>query len=213
MGRTEGPRGWFISFEGGDGAGKTTQVRLLAEALRTAGRAVVTTREPGGSPGAEEIRTLVVTGAPDRWDAVTEALLMSAARRAHVEATIRPALAQGAVVISDRFADSTTAYQGHAGGVPLDTLERLRQVAVGDLMPDLTLILDLPVDEGLARSRHRGGADRFEGKGRDFHERLRRGFLTIAAAEPARCRVIDARGDAAVVHQALWPIVRERLGL
>ncbi len=211
MGRTDPGR--FITVEGGDGAGKSTQVRRLAEALRAAGREVVTTREPGGAPGAEEIRALVVTGAPDRWDAVTEALLMSAARRSHVAATIRPALARGAVVISDRFFDSTTAYQGHAGGVPLDLLEQLRRIAVGDLTPDLTLILDLPVEAGLARSRDRGGAARFEAKGVDFHERLRRGYLAIAAAEPERCRVIDAGGDAESVHRALWPIVAQRLGL
>jgi dTMP kinase len=206
-------RGRFITFEGGEGAGKSTQVQLLVEALRQAGRDAVATREPGGSSGAEEIRALLVSGDPGRWDTMTEALLVAAARRDHLRSTVRPALAAGRWVVSDRFADSTTAYQGYAGGVALDALVRLHELATDGFRPDLTLILDLPAAAGLARAGGRGGAaeDRFEKKGLAFHERLRAGFLEIARNEPGRCAVIDAALAVEAVHAAVWRVVRERL--
>src|SRR5579872_1063912 len=174
-------RGRFVTFEGGEGGGKSTQAKLLARALEAAGHAVVLTREPGGAPGAEEIRKLIVEGAPERWDAVTEALLISAARREHVVRTIEPALATGHWVVCDRFADSTQAYQGEGRGLDRAMLDGLRQLAIGALAPDLTLILDLPASLGLERARQRsGGAQRFEAMDLAFHERLRRGFLAIA---------------------------------
>jgi dTMP kinase len=170
------------------------------------------TREPGGSPGAEELRKLFVGGEPGRWDASTEALLVTAARRDHLVRTIWPALDEGTWVVSDRFADSTIAYQGSAGGVRRADLDALYRLIAGDFKPDLTLILDLPVELGLARAAARGGDDRFEKKGRDFHERLRAGFLAIAAAEPRRCAIIDASMAPEAVHGAIWKVVRERLG-
>jgi dTMP kinase len=206
-------RGRFITVEGGEGAGKSTQVGLLAAALGRAGVSVLRTREPGGSPGAEEIRGLLVSGAPGRWDALTEALLLSAARRDHVLRTIRPALAAGTWVVCDRFADSTMAYQGHAGGVDRATLETLGRLATDGLRPDLTLVLDLPVPIGLARAaRRQGGEDRFERMGGEFHERLRAGFLEIARGDPARCAVIDAAGDPDATHAAILAVIRDRLG-
>lgn len=203
----------FITFEGGEGAGKSTQVRLLAEALRQRGIDVLTTREPGGAPGAEEIRRLLVEGDGGRWDAVTEALLHTAARREHLLKTVRPALAAGRWVISDRFADSTVAYQGYAQGVPLADLAKLYEVAVGDFAPDLTLILDLPVEEGLKRAAGRGGKeDRYERMGREFHEKMREGYLEIAKQAPKRCAVVSALGAADDVHQAVLAAVDSRLG-
>ena len=180
-------RGRFITLEGGDGAGKTTQIKALQSALEAEGLTVVVTREPGGSAGAEEIRTLLLHGHDYHWDGLTEALLNYAARRDHILKTIEPALADGTWVISDRFFDSTTAYQGVGHGVTADTLNVLRTAAIGDFAPDLTLILDLPVDVGQGRVQARGGAkDRFELLDRDFYERLRQAFLNIADAEPNR---------------------------
>ena len=185
-------RGRFITFEGGEGGGKSTQVRRLADRLRDRGEVVVT-REPGGSPGAEAIRALLVSGPVERWSPISETLLMYAARRDHIERVIAPALARGAWVICDRFYDSSRAYQGAAGGAPAGLLQALEAEVVGEVIPDLTLILDLPVKTGLARASRRGQAEgRFEAKGAEFHERLRAAFLQIAAAEPERCRVIDA---------------------
>ena len=151
-------------------------------------------------------------GAPGRWDAATEALLVSAARRDHLVRTVWPALDRGDWVVSDRFADSTIAYQGSAGGVRRADLDALYRLVAGDFKPDLTLILDLPVELGLSRAAARGGDDRFEKKGRDFHERLRQGFLAIAAAEPQRCAVVDGSTGPESVHEAIWKIVRERIG-
>ena len=206
-------RGRFITLEGGEGAGKSTQIRLLAEALQAGGRSVLTTREPGGSDGAEEIRALLVKGEVMRWDGMTEALLNYAARRDHVVKVIEPALAAGRWVISDRFFDSTTAYQGVGHGVDRPHLDALRRVAIDDFAPDLTLILDLPVADGLARAHGRGGdEDRYERMGRDFHERLRRAFLDIAAAEPERCAVIDAGAEVEAVQAAIMTEVETRLG-
>ena len=205
-------RGRFITFEGGEGAGKSTQVRILAERLRGAGLEVVATREPGGSTGAEAIRALLVTGEVDRWSAVSETLLMYAARRDHIERTIRPALERGAWVISDRFADSTRAYQGAGGGVAPGFVAALETFVLEQTRPDLTLILDLPVEQGLARAGLRGGAEaRFEAKGSAFHQRLREGFLGIAKAEPNRCVVLDAAAPPDVVSDAVWSVVAGRL--
>lgn len=205
-------RGRFITFEGGEGGGKSTQARRLAEQLRLLIREVVVTREPGGSPGGELIRGLLVNGEVDRWSAVTETLLMYAARRDHVERVIGPALAAGGWVVSDRFADSTRAYQGAGGGAPHDLIVALEQHVVGETMPDLTLILDLPVELGLSRAAQRGVAEaRFEAKDIAFHERLRERFLAIARMEPERCAVIDASQSADDVAQAVWAVVEDRL--
>lgn len=206
--------GWgrFITLEGGEGAGKSTQARRLAEALAARGVDCLLTREPGGSPGAEEIRALLVNGEPGRWSPTTEALLLTAARRDHLERTVRPALAAGRWVVCDRFSDSTLAYQGYGAGVPLDDLRALLRLALGGFSPDLTLVFDLPVDVGLARAAARaGGEDRFERMGRDFHQRLRDGFLAIAAAEPERCAVIDAGADIDAVTVDVLAVVSARL--
>lgn len=186
--------GRFISFEGGEGTGKSTQIRLLAERLRAAGHEVVVTREPGGTEGAEAIRTLLLNGDPGRWSPVTEALLMNASRADHVERLVRPALERGAWVLSDRYADSTFVYQGIAGHVGGDALRALHTHATQDLWPDLTIVLDLPEGEGLDRALARGGEGRFEAKGAAFHAAVRHGFRQRAAGEPSRCRLIDASG-------------------
>jgi dTMP kinase len=205
--------GKFVTFEGGEGAGKSTQVGLLAAALRRSGIAVRTTREPGGSPGAEAVRRLLLEGEVERWDPVSEALLLVAARRDHVGRVIRPSLRQGIWVVSDRFADSTIAYQGYGKGVPLDELRALHRIALGDFEPDLTVILDVPTELGLARAVARSSADRFERLDCEFHERLRRGFREIAAANPIRCALIDASGDPQTVHQAVLAKVEQHLGM
>jgi dTMP kinase len=206
-------RGRFITFEGGEGAGKSTQLGRLAERLRAQGLEVVATREPGGSPGAEAIRALVLNGAADRWSPVTETLLMYAARRDHIERVIAPALARGAWVVCDRFADSTRAYQGAAGGTDPALIAALEAQVLGPARPDLTLLFDLPPETGLARAQARGGEQRFESKGLAFHTRLREGFLAIARAESERCVVIDAARARGAVETAVWDAVRERLGL
>jgi dTMP kinase len=205
-------QGRFITFEGGEGAGKSTQVRRLAERLRGRGE-VLTTREPGGSPGAEAIRALLVNGPVERWSPVTETLLMYAARRDHIERVIAPALARGAWVICDRFYDSTRAYQGAAGGAPQALIQALETEVVSAVVPDLTLILDLPVEIGLARATERGGGEgRFEAKGLDFHQRLRTAFLDIAAHEPDRCRVIDAAGTVDQIGERIEAVAAARWG-
>ncbi len=206
-------RGRFITIEGGEGAGKSTQAKRLCEVLETRGLTAVQTREPGGSPGAEDIRRLLVSGEPGRWDAMSETLLHFAARRDHLENTVHPALARGEWVVCDRFADSTFAYQGCAQGLGRDVVERLYEIVVGRFVPDLTVILDLPVEVGLARARERGGDDRYERMDAAFHERLREGFLEIARREAGRCVVIDARPDADAVHTAVAAAVKQRLGL
>ncbi|GAB1479802.1 dTMP kinase [Paracoccaceae bacterium] len=183
--------GLFLSFEGIDGSGKSTQARLLAEALRGQNREVVLTREPGGSPGAEEIRRLVLEGAADRWSTETELLLFTAARRDHLEKTIRPALARGAVVICDRFADSTRIYQGLTRGDLRETVDRLHALMIGT-EPDLTFLIDIDATEGLARATARPGKElRFEGMGLSLQEKARAGFLALASAQPARFRVVS----------------------
>ncbi|MGE0152957.1 MAG: dTMP kinase [Reyranellaceae bacterium] len=204
--------GKFITIEGGEGAGKSTQIRLLAEWLSERGIPIVATREPGGSPGAEAIRKLLVEGSADKWDGLTEALLHCAARRDHLVRTVWPALARGEWVISDRFADSTRAYQGYGHGLPLPTVDRLYELTVGDFKPDLTVLLDLPAEEGLKRAaKRKGGERRYESMDIEFHRRLRDGFLEIARAEPQRCVVIDASGTLEAVHMALLMAVIQRL--
>lgn len=206
--------GKFITFEGGEGAGKSTQLKRLVARLEKAGREVVATREPGGSQGAEIIRDIVLKGRADRWSPVTETLLMYAARRDHVERVIRPALAKGAWVVCDRFADSTRAYQGAAGGTDPGLIAELEVHVLEETIPDLTLIFDLPVSEGLERAFVRAGAEmRFESKGQAFHDRLREAFLSIAAAEPTRCALVDARGSLEEVEGRVWAAVRERLAV
>lgn len=217
MTREEGVRGVFISFEGGDGAGKSTQIKLLADAICAAGRNVVVTREPGGSDGAEAIRDLLVTGSAERWSPITEALLMNAARADHLEKTILPALRDGCVVITDRFADSTMAYQGIAGALGNQTVRTLLDLVVGNNMPVLTIILDLPVDAGLGRADARADGqgdnseDRFEAKGQNYQARVRDAFLQIARENPERCAVIDASGTIDEVALAIRAIVAQRL--
>ena len=200
--------GKFITFEGGEGAGKSTQLTRLVARLSDGGREVVATREPGGSPGAEAIRDLVLKGAADRWSPVTETLLMYAARRDHVERVIRPALARGAWVVCDRFADSTRAYQGAAGGTDPGLIAAMETYVLEGTRPDVTLIFDLPVAVGLERAHARAGAEmRFESKGQAFHERLREAFLAIARAEPERCVVVDATGSLKDVEEKVWTAV------
>lgn len=196
----------FITFEGGEGTGKSTHCRLLAERLRAAGQAVTLTREPGGSPAAEQVRGLLVSGATNRWSPEAEALLNYAARDSHLRATIRPALAKGEIVICDRFIDSTRAYQGYAGGCDMGLIDMLEKQIVGSDRPQLTLVFDLDVAQGLERAGGRGtpGEDRFERKGLSFHQRLRDGFLAIAGAEPDRCKVIDVSGSVEATAEAVW---------
>lgn len=207
-------RGYFITLEGGEGAGKSTQAALLAAAIKVRGRVVVQTREPGGSTGAEEIRALLVNGEADRWSPIAETLLIYAARRDHVERLIAPALDRGEVVICDRYADSTRAYQGAAGGAPCALIAALETMVLGEVRPDLTLMFDLPPAVGLARAVARaGGEGRFETKDLAFHGQLRAAFLAIAADEPDRCVLIDALPAPEIVAQAVWSAVARRLGL
>jgi dTMP kinase len=206
-------RGRLITFEGGEGAGKSTQIERLATALCAAGIAVVVSREPGGTAGAEAIRDLLVNGPPERWLPLSETLLLLAARLDHVERRIRPALAAGQWILCDRFVDSTRVYQGMAAAVGVELVNRLQAATIGDLAPDLTLILDVPVEVGLARRGRNASESRFEDKGVAFHQRVRDGFLQLAAEEPARCRVIDAAQGADAVAAALREAVAVRFGL
>jgi dTMP kinase len=204
--------GLFITLEGGEGGGKSTQAKKLGEFLTTRGRDVILTREPGGAPGAEAIRKLLVEGASNKWDGMTEALLHTAARRDHLVKTVWPAIGAGKTVISDRFFDSTIAYQGYGHGLDLGMLRGLQKTALGDFKPDITLILDLPPRVGLSRAQVRGGTEtRYESMALAFHERLRDGFLKIAAAEPGRCHIIDADHDIDTVHAAIVRAVSARL--
>lgn len=205
-------RGKFITLEGGEGVGKSTQIRRLIARLTEGGKEVVATREPGGSPGAESIRDLVLRGSADRWSPVTETLLMYAARRDHIERVITPALAEGKWVVCDRYADSTRAYQGAAGGVDPAFIAAMETYVLEDVRPDLTLVLDLDPKIGLSRAADRAGAEmRFESKGEAFHQRLRAAFLDIAAGEPDRCAVISAAGSLDEVETLIWTAVQGRL--
>lgn len=196
----------FITFEGGEGTGKSTQIKLLADRFKVQGRAIVLTREPGGTKQAEALRNLLVSGETDRWSAESEALLNYAARDSHLQQVIRPALTAGSTVLCDRFMDSTRAYQGYAGSCTFHLLDELERSIVGNTRPTLTLIFDLDPIIGLARAKSRGdGAeDRFERKGLAFHQRIRDGFLEIAKSEPQRCRVIDANQSIEAVAAVIW---------
>ncbi|GGE45745.1 thymidylate kinase [Agaricicola taiwanensis] len=208
--------GRFITFEGGEGTGKSTQTKRLAARLKALGHEVVLTREPGGSPRAEALRALLLSGKVKSLGSFAEAVLFAAARSDHLRATIRPALARGAWVICDRFADSTRAYQGALGDLEPDVVKALEETVVEDTVPALTIILDLPAEVGLGRARVRAGdqaADRFEAEGLEFHEKLRRAFLDIASSEPRRCVVIDAQSEPDKVEQRVWQVVAGRFKL
>lgn len=207
-------RGKFITFEGGEGSGKSTQARLLGEKLKTLGVGVKLTREPGGSPAAEVIRHILLSGAAKPLGAEAEALLFAAARDDHLATTIRPALEKGIWVISDRFADSTRVYQGVLGHVDPRLIKRLERIIIGDTWPDLTIVLDVPVEEGLQRAhvrRGEGAVDRFEGEAAEFHSKLREAYRQLAASEPGRCVLIDATQPREKVSEQIWSLVNERL--
>jgi dTMP kinase len=206
--------GKFITFEGGEGSGKSTQLKLLCETFTASGTPYVSTREPGGSAGGERIRKLLVSGDKDAWDAGTETLLFYAARLDHVNRLIKPALAEGKVVICDRFADSTRVYQGIGKGMADDYIESLHRLTLGNFIPDLTLILDIDPAVGLKRANERrGNENRFETLGLDFHQRIRAGFLAIARREPGRCIVVDATRDVENVQADIRSIIRQRLSI
>lgn len=210
--------GKFITLEGGEGAGKSTQARLLHNRLGGLGIKSLLTREPGGSPRAEAIREMLLSGKAKALGPTGEAVLFYVARDSHLELTIRPALARGTWVVCDRFHDSTRAYQGAAGGVPIAALDALERIIIGSTQPNLTLLLDLPAEEGLKRATERAkaagetGADRFEAMSLRFHENLRREFLEIAQSEPERCVVINAGRPIDEVAEAVWAAVEQRLG-
>ena len=208
--------GLFVSFEGGEGAGKSTQIRRLAERLRERGHDVLVTREPGGSPGAEAVRHVLLSGAAEMFGTRMEAILFAAARNDHVEEVIRPALARGTVVLCDRFMDSSRVYQGVTGNLEADYIEALQRVAVNGVIPDCTLILDIPAEVGLERARKRASAvtapDRFEKEEMQTHEKRREAFLDIAARDPDRCHVIDALRSEDEIAQDIAGIVDRRLG-
>lgn len=212
-------RGRFITFEGGEGAGKSTQLARLRDRVAATGREVVTTREPGGSPRAERIRAFVLSGAAKRFGPFAETLLFASARADHVDRVIRPALARGAVVICDRFVDSTRVYQGALGHVPSETITTLERVALDGLAPDVTLVFDVPASVGMSRAIRRRelageATDRFEAEGAAFHAGVARAFRDVAASEPHRCRVIDADGTPDIVAERVWaavsPILEKR---
>jgi dTMP kinase len=200
----------FITFEGGEGSGKSTQIKRLAARLKEQGCGVLVTREPGGTPEAEAVRALLVSGDVTRWTAKSEALLNYAAREQHLEQVIRPALSRGTIVLCDRFMDSTRAYQGHAGGCDPAFIDALEAAIVGETRPALTLIFDIDPERGLARAQARGDAvaeDRYERKGLVFHTRLREGFRDILRRDPQRCRFVDASQDVDAVTKDVWAIV------
>jgi dTMP kinase len=207
-------RGRFITFEGGEGAGKSTHAALLAQRLRALGVGVVLTREPGGSPGAEIIRHVLLSGAAKPLGPDAEAILFAAARDDHVRNTIEPALARGRWVVCDRFSDSTRAYQGMVGRVDMKLIKGLERVTLGDLKPDLTFVLDVPADVAMARAKKRRGdaeADRFEDETSEFHEKLREAFRTLASSEPGRCVLINACEPKPEVAERIWKVVNEQL--
>lgn len=208
--------GLFVTFEGGEGAGKSTQIRRLADALRARGHEVVVTREPGGSPGAEAVRHVLLSGAAESFGTRMEAVLFAAARNDHVEEIIRPALAEGKVVLCDRFMDSSRVYQGVTGNLEPDFIETLQRVAINGVVPDCTLMLDLPAKAGLERARRRGAArdvapDRFEKEEIETHEKRREAFLDIASREPERCHVVNAMQTEEAIAAEIVSIVSQLL--
>jgi dTMP kinase len=206
-------RGRFVTFEGGEGSGKSTQIKTLAERLDAAKLRAIVTREPGGSPGAEIIRHLVLSGMGKLLGPDAETLLFAAARDDHVRTVIQPALTQGVWVLCDRFSDSTRVYQGGLGKVSPGVVNAMERVTIGDLKPDLTVILDVPVEVGMQRAAARRGTsapDRFEAEDIQFHQNLREAYRRIAAAEPQRCVLIDANADAATVAASIWAALRDR---
>lgn len=203
----------FITFEGGEGAGKSTQIKLLSDKLKQFNVPHITTREPGGAPEAEILRELLITGDKDRWDGVTELMLTFAARREHCRKTVWPALENNQWVLCDRFADSSMAYQGYASGVGRAAVEQIQSVVLHQFQPELTIILDLPVDEGLKRAKARGKTTRFDDLDHEFHQAVRDAFLDIARRENNRCVVIDASGTPEGVHDAIWQAVTSRFAL
>jgi dTMP kinase len=206
-------RGRFITFEGGEGSGKSTQIKMLAERLNTAKLRTIVTREPGGSPGAEIMRHLVLSGMGKLLGADAETLLFAAARDDHVRAVIEPALSQGIWVLCDRFSDSTRAYQGSLGKVSPAVLNAMERVTIGDLKPDMTIILDVPVEVGMTRAaarRGNGAPDRFEAEDVRFHQQLREAYWKIAAGEPQRCVLIDATAEPGAVAADIWAALQER---
>ena len=208
-----GGRGRFVTFEGGEGSGKSTQIKKLAQRLEGSKVRTLITREPGGSPGAEIIRHLVLSGMGKLLGAEAETLLFAAARDDHVRTVIKPALAKGIWVLCDRFADSTQVYQGRLGHVSPELLNAMQRVTIGDLKPDLTFILDVPVEVGLQRAAARRGSsapDRFESEDISFHQELLQGYREIAAAEPDRCVLIDATADVETVAASIWSVLRKR---
>jgi len=208
------PKPDMIVIDGVDGAGKGVQSRLLHQSFQDAGLTCILTREPGGSPAAEEIRELLVCGEPEKWDSLTELLLMYAARRAHLRDTIWPALERGSWVISDRFADSSRAFQGIAGELGLEIVEQVHRITVGDFRPGLVLILDLDEEVALARAAARGeGEDRFEKKGAEYQRRVRQAFRQIAESDPEQYCLIDAGGDIETVRDRILAAVNQRFDL
>lgn len=214
-------KGLFITFEGGEGSGKTTQINRLSKTLSNLGYKVVTTREPGGTPEAEKIRDLIVQRDAGNWEPMAEVLMLFAARVMHVTRVIRPALDEGKIVICDRFADSTTAYQGYGHGVDQHILEEINTLALGHFKPDMTFILDIDPEIGLERSDRRLAAEQFQVKQREdryeqldieFHKRLRQGFLDIAEREKKRCHVVDASQDIDTISGQIADVVREKIG-
>jgi len=200
----------FITLEGGEGAGKSTQIKLLSEQLSRRRIKHITTREPGGAPGAESIRELLMAGGCDRWDPVTELLLMFAARREHCRKIVWPALENGQWVLCDRFIDSSMAYQGYAHGVGRAAVEQIQAVTLHHFVPDLTIILDMPIDTGLERVRMRGTGNRFDQLDHEFHRAVREGFLDIARREPDRCVVIDADAAPDAVAETIWQVIEQK---
>lgn len=205
--------GRFITLEGGEGAGKSTQIQVIKDYLLTCGNDVVVTREPGGTSEGQEIRNLLVSGDKDKWSPLSETLLILADRAAHLERVIRPALAEGKYVVCDRFFDSTKAYQGVAGGLGLDVIHNLQQPVLGNTLPDVTLLLDIDPEKGLRRAQVRGGELRFESKTLAYHRTLRNAFLDFAAQEPERIFVIDADRDVEAVSANILAVLDERLNV
>lgn len=206
--------GKFISFEGGEGSGKSTQLRLLALAFEKARLPFLATREPGGSAGAEKIRSLLVSGEVDAWDALTETLLFNAARADHINKLIKPAMMQGKTVICDRFLDSTIVYQGIGKGLGTVYIKSLHHMLFGNFMPDLTIILDIKPEDGLARAAKRSdNENRFEQLDIEFHQKIRAGFLKIAEMETERCVVFDANQDKDKLHKQIIEIIKTRCGI